>query len=271
MKKSIILGVALLAGSLLAEEPNLLKNGDFSMGPVNWVTTGEVVEEKEAGALKLDAKNNRAISRQPIPVEPGASYRISAVISADKPLNQVLIGLIPLDARNRQIVFRNADGALFNTQTTLAEPFEKGTNTLALAENPVWQEVWNKKKAHNVAFNVKEDKSDLPNFTLMQIKNIATENGKTIVTLRIPTKVAYPAGTAIRIHCDGSTYIYTSTVRKGFPGEVTATGNIGPDEKIKFRPGTVAMQAFIMIVPTKKEPDVTVTIRNVRIEKLPAK
>ena len=267
MKKNIICALAILASSLLADEANLLKNGDFSMGPVNWITTGEIVEENGAGALVLKGQNVRAISRQPIPVEAGANYRFSAIVSADKPVHQVLIGLIPLDAKNRQIIFRNAEGALFNTETTLAEPFEKGTDTLVLAENAIWQETWNKKLAHNVAFNVKADKSDLPNFDLMQIKSITTENGKTTVKLTRPTKVAYPAGTALRIHKDGATFIYTSIIRKGFPGEVTEAGTVGPNEKLKFRPGTVSMQAFLLLIPAKAAPDVTVKIRDVKIVK----
>lgn len=270
MKKSIIcaLATAVLAGMLLADEENLLKNGDFSMGPVNWVTTGEVLEENGAGALVLKGKNVRAASRQPIPVEDGANYRVSAVVSADKPVSQVLIGLIPLDAKNRQIIFRNAEGALFNTETTLAESFEKGTDTLVIAENALWQETWNKKQAHNIAFNVKADRSDLPNFELMQVKSVATENGKTTVKLTRPTKVAYPAGTALRIHKDGSTYIYTTTIRKGFPGEVKAEGTIGPGEKLKFRPGTASVQAFLLLIPAKAAPDVTVKIRDMKIVKI---
>ena len=261
MKKVLSVFAFLLLFSVSAQDVNLLKNGDFSRYKVNWITNGEVKEEGKAGCLILSGKNNRAYSRQPVEFDMKKdTFQISADVSADKPV-QVYIGLIPVDKNWKEINFRNT-GTVPGTFSELAEPLTKNSDTAVLKKNIAF------KKSGYIAFDAKEDNSDLPNFNLERFKSISTVNGKTVVKFVRPIKRSYPAGSKVRCHVDGATYLYSSILNKGFPGKVNASGKIGVNAKTKFRPGTAGFKVCLFIVPRKTAQDVKVEFRNIRIVKV---
>ena len=263
MKKStaIIFSFCALTASVLAEDTNLLKNGNFARGKTNWVTAGTVTEEADAGVLTLNGNANRAVSRQVIELDANATYKISAKITVDKKLNQVIFGVIPVSRQNYDIYYRNANGAKKDTLTTLAEAYQKGMTTIVLKDNPAWKGTgW-------VAFNAKEDMSDLPNFTIVYFKKFERKDGKIYINLAKAYNRSYAAGTQVRLHVDGATYPYTSIIRKGLPGKLDVSGMIGKDAKVKFPVGTVGFKALIMVLPVQAAKDVKVEIRDMKIEK----
>ena len=103
MKKSaaIIFSLCTVAFAATADDANLLKNGNFARGKTNWVTVGTVAEEANGGVLTLGGKANRAISRQVIKVEEGATYKVSAKITSNKRV-QILLGVIPMGRQARR-------------------------------------------------------------------------------------------------------------------------------------------------------------------------
>jgi hypothetical protein len=261
MKKVLSAFAFLLLFSVSGNEANLLKNGDFSRYKVNWVTNGTVKEEGKTGVLIQSAKNNRAFSRQPIEFDMKKdTFAVSAEISANKPV-QVYIGLIPVDKNWQEINFRNT-GTVPGTFTELAEQLTKNADTAVLKKNIAF------KKTGYIAFNAKEDNSDLPNFDLERFKSISNVNGKTVVKFFRPIKRSYPAGSKVRCHVDGATYLYSSILSKGFPGKIQASGKVGINAKTKFRPGTAGFKVCLLIVPRKTAKDVKVEFRNVRVTKV---
>ena len=164
MKKStaIIFSLCVMAFAVTADDSNLLKNGNFARGKTNWLTAGSVTEEANAGVLTLGAKAPRANTRQAIEIDPDGTYKVSAKITANKAA-QVLIGVIPVGKQGYEIFYRNSNGALKNTLTELAEPLTKGSTTVVLKDNPAWKAGW-------IAFNAKEDMSDLPNYAIINFK-----------------------------------------------------------------------------------------------------
>ena len=242
-------------------EVDLLKNGDFSRYKVNWVTNGEVREEGKSGVLILTAKNNRAFSRQVMEIDGNKdTLQVTADVSADKPV-QIYFGLIPADKNWKEFYFRNT-GIVAGTFTVLAENLVKNSDKVVLKGIVPF------KKSGYLAFNAKADNSDLPNFQLERIKAVSTVNGSTVITLAKRIRRSYPAGTAVRCHVDGPTYLYSSVLRKGFPGKVKASGTVGAASKIKFRPGTAGVKVCILLAPLKNAKDVKVEIRNVRVVKV---
>jgi hypothetical protein len=261
MKKVLSVFAFLLLFSVSAQDVNLLKNGDFSRYKVNWVTNGQVKEEGKSGVLILSAKNNLAYSRQVMEIDGNKdTLQITADISADKPV-QIYLGLIPADKNWKEFYFRNT-GCVAGTFTVLASPLVRNTNKVVLKGIVPF------KKSAYIAFNAKADNSDLPNFQLERIKSVSTENGNTIVTLANRIRRSYPAGTSVRCHVDGPTYLYSSVLRKGFPGKVKASGAVGKAAKVKFRPGTAGVKVCILLVPFKNAKDVKAEIRNVRVVKI---
>ena len=261
MKKVLSVFAFLLLFSVSAQDVNLLKNGDFSRYKVNWVTDGQVKEEGKSGVLILSAKNNRAFSRQVMEIDSTKdTLQITADISADKPV-QVYLGLIPADKNWKEIYFRNT-GCVPGTFTVLAENLVRNSNKVVLKGIVPF------KKSGYLAFNAKADNSDLPNFQLERIKSVSTENGNTVITLAKRIRRSYPAGTAVRCQVDGPTYLYSSVLRKGFPGKIKASGVVGAASKVKFRPGTAGVKVCILLTPFKNAKDVKVEIRNVRVVKV---
>ena len=145
----------------------------------------------------------------------------------------------------------------------MSEAYQKGSDTVILKDNPAWKAGW-------LAFNAKEDMSDLPNFTIVAFEKFERKDGKIIITLPKAYNRSYPAGTKVRLHVDGATYPYTSIIRKGFPGTVDASGTIGKNTKMKFPAGTVGFKALLLVLPVKSAADVKVQFRDMKIEQLTA-
>ena len=192
MKKSaaIVFSLCTVAFAATANDANLLKNGNFARGKTNWVTVGTVAEEANGGVLTLGGKANRAISRQVIKVEEGATYKVSAKITSNKRV-QILLGVIPMGRQNYEMYYRHSSGAKPETLTELAEAYVKGSNTVVLKDNPAW-------KNGNIVFNAKADMSDLPNFSYIPIVKGQIDGDKLILTLRRNLPRNYAVDTPVR-------------------------------------------------------------------------
>ncbi len=142
-----------------------------------------------------------------IKVDPAKKYQVSTKI---KTLGEnpalVYIGFIPYDDKGRVIDPRKGCNNTEGSFTALTAAVEKGAKTLTVKDASKWKEGRN----YVVAFNAKEDMSDIPNFDhSSEITEIEKTGDVYTITFKYALKKDYPAGTMVRQHRSGATYIYT--------------------------------------------------------------
>ena len=154
--------------------------------------------------------------------------------------------------------------------TKLAADVKAGDKVIRIANG----EKWKKSSSGYVAFNAKEDYSDLPNRECVaNITKVEQTNGAWEVTLASPVKKDYPAGTGVREHADGG-YLYAITAYpKGEWTKVSGTlsgmpaiGDCTISSQKTFWPCTAKIRPILMVnwrVAGKK-----VQIRNVTLEQV---
>ncbi|MCF6176783.1 MAG: hypothetical protein L3J71_13575 [Victivallaceae bacterium] len=145
--------------------------------------------------------------KQKIKIDPAKKYRVSAKVKqlGDKPA-YLYIGFIPYDAQGRVIDPKHGFNNIKGSMTSLSSNAAKGAKSITVKDASKWQ-----KGSHfYVAFNVKEDLSDIPNFNLSEMIEKIEKNGDLYtISFKKPLPKVYPAGTAVRQHRSGGSYIYT--------------------------------------------------------------
>ena len=181
------------------------------------------------------------ISKRSFQVNPGQVYRVSVKVKAvDKP-SFMLIGFAPYDAQERLLGIVNISGVA-QSFTELTKPCSAKDKVIFVKDASAWLGT-----NRTVAFDAKADNSDLPNFnvpnsSIVNIEEIEADNSWK-VSFNYPVAFDRPAGTAVRMHRFGGTYLYTKScdvfdkwstvVGKDFPGS-------------QFRKGTVSARAVIL-------------------------
>jgi hypothetical protein len=145
--------------------------------------------------------------KKKIKVDPAKKYKVSAKV---KQLGEnpalVYIGFIPYDAKGRVIDPKCGSNNTKGSLTALTAPIAKGATTLTVKDASKWK----KGNHHYVALNAKEDMSDIPNFELAGVITKIEKTGDVYtISFKTPLGKAYPAGTTVRQHRSGGTYIYT--------------------------------------------------------------
>ena len=183
----------------------------------DWVTTPTQTLIVKDGVITASG-SVRLISKRAFPVDAAKTYTIAAELrqTAGLPRN-VYVGFVPLDSKGNPISFAKVS-ARKGTETVLTRPVKKGAKEIWIKANKKWEPVGRLvKKGDAIAWNVKEDYSDLPNSNIAfcEIVNVETVNDEMKVTMRKPIKVDLPAGTTVRCHGDGGS-MYTAGY--GIPG-----------------------------------------------------
>lgn len=176
--------------------------------PAEW--DGGLVAELSDGLL-LEGSGSR-FSVGSIKIDPARTYRLSGKFKARVPWTDgnLLFGLAPLDASSQPISGSQVN-PVKGTDTTIIEEAPAGSKSLRVAETGKWK----KNPYVFVAFHTSPDLSDLPNRNLIGIEKI--EDG--LITLRSPLPVACPAGTSIREHESGNSYMYTGAAYQKVPAD----------------------------------------------------
>ena len=209
----ILAAAVFLAASLPSFcSENLVPSGDFEEAELikQWSPTKAAVQESEEKAsgehsLRFTVDRSDAISPELIEVDPKKHYELRAFIkepdikkAIEYVSTRVFIALLPYD-RNEQRIPPMAVWTLPNTETTLARDAAPGDTVVYLAGEP-W-EAMPPSIGTGIAFDVKEDRSDLPNFSAIGMdNNIQVKDGVAVVTLQSPLDQAWPAGTRVRRH-----------------------------------------------------------------------
>ena len=144
-----------------------------------------------------------------ITVDPAKKYKVSVKVrQLDEVPARVYIGFIPFDAKKRIIDPRKGYNNTKGSFIALAAAAAKGDKAVTVEDASKWK----KDRPYVVAFNVKEDMSDIPNFDHSSgITKIEKTGDVYTITLAKPLTKAYPAGTMVRQHRCGGTFIYTKT------------------------------------------------------------
>lgn len=206
----------------------------------------------EDGVLSANGKT-ALYSLQTFPVDPAKKYKISGKFRA-KPgseLTNFYFGFAPLDEKNAPIIPRMI--CFFpGTQTELFEPAKVGDAVLKVKDGSKWN---NKTKYSVVAFNAKDDLSDLPNREFFDAipGKVESKDGVWEIPLSAPLKKAYDKGTMIRQHTDSGTFIYTGAAYlkntadwKTFSGEISGLAKSG-NPYSQWWPGTKTARLVLLL------------------------
>lgn len=181
------------------------------------------------------------IFSKPIPVDPEKSYTLSGefrIFNAQSPIKGFNFAFQPRDAANRSIFVHEVFVVPDSPIGILADDVLDG-DTEIFIEGVSWEIPY----AHwVVAFDVKEDMSDLPNRNcsprIIKGNSVLREDVLQLQFSR-PLQGSYPKGTKVRLHSDGPTYQYVAQGAQ--PGEewvkwsgvirgMHPAGKIGPDK-----------------------------------------
>ena len=247
----IVAGISVLfmANGLIAGEETLVKWGaDAKALQKEWA--GKIKYESIDGKLSavVDNKTN-VTSKNFIPVEAGKKYTLTGTFkSLGEAPSKIYYGFICYDNNKKSISTLNVNVVL-GSATSLAKACKKGDKALVLKANKKW-----KKGNYAVAFNAKDDFSDLPNHELVfKITEIIPKDGNMELQLSVPVKKAYPAETKVRMHTSAyGSYVYTTIVGAAMAktwktfSNSAALAKPGQMGWQYFRPGTAFVKIIIL-------------------------
>ena len=263
----LCLGIFLAASHVASAQlpvPNLVRNGDAESGNLENFSTDaatltvtskeEAAEGNHAFSITLPegVTDGNVFSSELIPVSPEKTYKLSAMLKSagDAPSDQVHVGLVPFDADGNQIISHYVNH-LPDTETELTEDVNSDDEVIKVKKADHWQAG----PILYVAFDIDDSGkfSDLPNRTLsgIGIKGVVDKGTYWEVQLQEQAHQSYPAGTKVREHVAGSTYIYCAALYNTIPPDWkeysgTITGISPGRSDVQFWPGTHSVKVVIL-------------------------
>ena len=210
----------------------------------------------------------RIVSSTLMKIEPTAQYKLRLEVrgpaTPSKPLT-MLAGYAVYDADKREIQPYEVI-YVKGTETELTAPAAVGDTVLHLKDASKWR----KGGALSIAFNAKEDLTDLPNRDVMigNIRDIAAQGGSYDLLLKEPMKKAWPAGTRVRQHIYSSPlYVLLGPVPaewKKMSGSLSGISDgKTPNHTGKWWPGSVYFRPSLHVSPKTKD---TVEWKDIAVE-----
>lgn len=262
MKKTLFMAALLGSG--------LLFSAEFFKGDTPEAFVRNSALKKTADGLSLKGKTGRLYSRKLLTIDPAKKYRMSLEVRVPgAPVQRIYAGYAPLTGKNRNI-HPSSINARSKTDTVLAADAQKGDTVIKVKDAKFWLA---KHPYANVAFNTKAKYADLPNNDLAGIKNtVAVKKAGDVweITLDKPLKKAYAAGTGVRQHFSGGTYIYNiySAKLNGAQWQTLSADisgcTLSSRSDKKFWPGTEKVQ--IILITNASAADSVLEIRNFKVE-----
>lgn len=205
--------------------------------------------------------------------DPAKKYKISGEFRLKEGVETGLayLGFAPFDADGKLISPASVN-TIPKTETVVAKAAAAGDTVIYVKDASKWKA----NDAHgHIAFDAKEDFSDLPNrnYAGIQQDGIAQEGDLWKITLKAPLKNDVAEGTSVRQHRSGSSYIYVATSKKVNPEDwVTLSGTISGAVSEhglyggKLWHGTATVRALVMMLEGKKGN--VIEVRNIRVEEV---
>ena len=238
MKFLSVMAMSVLAVSLSAETIKYDLKQEFAKN--RQVTfNGDIMTFKGAGSLVF----------KPIKLDPTAKYTLTVTLRKDGKEKAFAYhcGFYCFDKTGRMITCDNISSSK-QSFTSLVKDVKVGDKTVTVKDGSKW------KKSGFVAFNAKQDYSDLPNRTTVgNITKVEKQGDAWVITLDKPVKKAYAAGTNVRNHFPGG-YVYSTAGGKLTDDWKTVSGTISgvnPPETggyfKKFWTTTVTIRPMILL------------------------
>ena len=260
MKKTILM-TALLSSSLLF-------SAEIFKGDTLAAFWRSSVLKQTAEGISLKGKHAMIYSKKLYKIDPAKKYRMTVDVRVTgSPVQRIYAGYVPMTGKNKIIAPASID-ARKNSDTELAADAKKGDTVLKVKNAKAWVA---KHPYAAVVFNIKDKFADLPNFEYVGIKaGLSVKKAGDIweVTLSKPLKKDYAAGTRIRQHFFGGSYIYNVFSNKikmndwqTFTGEITG---IAPAVRMdtKFWPGTEKVQIIFILNSKNADSDTCKSVYN---------
>ena len=228
---TVALGVTVLPLTGAVKQPaNLVKNGDAESGTLdNWTGFAKVVSTTPHGGRHCFlAKGSTVVrSNEFIPVDPTKTYMLSGWFrAAGSEPSIVFLGYAPYDPDKNWIQPANVL-VIPGSETQLSQAASAKDTVVRIANGSWWVPGnWN-----CIAFDVDDSRgySDLPNrkLTSFNILKLDNRGDHWNVQLKSPCGQTYPAGTKVREHQAGGSYIYNAAAARSTPAHWTKyTGTI---------------------------------------------
>ena len=261
MKRFFAVASAVLLGASLwgAEALDAKKAADF---------TGDVKDLKDVGGgvVRISTKKpSFKVYTKKIAIDPSQKYKLSLEYRkapGSKSEGRFYCGPANFDEKGREITCDTLFPVV-GSETVLAMPLKPGDRVVKIRDGSKWQV-----KYGRIAFHVKSDLSDLPNFDLLRFSAMKKTGYMWELTLIAPATTAVPEGTPVRNHLDGASYRYI--VGNVAPGnewkkvervvEGVSRDNV-PERSTSWRIGAVSA-ALVFFINGK---DLDLEIRNVKI------
>lgn len=209
MKKLYIISLMFLllislASVIFAE--NSVKNGDAETGIDNWSGVKSTTQGAKQGAKSFQMTNAICSSQELIHIDATKNYSLSGWFknSSSAPA-KLLLGVIPYDKDRKQILSEEIN-IVPQTETALAAECSAEDTIIKVKDASKWKAG----KGSSIAFNVSKDYSDLPNRNLSMsgIAKIEKKDDYWEIHLEKLCGKDFTAGTGIREHIAGNTYIF---------------------------------------------------------------
>lgn len=210
-----------------------------------------------------------SIANPYISVDPSKKYRLSGKFRLVNPpaekAGKLKFGIESYDKNKRSIQPENTT-VINRTATTLVSAAEYGQRTVTIANGKAWRIVPN---FSYIAFNVKDDFSDLPNRTTVAITAVKMQpDGKAVLELKEPLRAFYAANTKVRMHHRLSAFLYGGALNKALTGEFQEISGVFTGEQRNFshngfRQGTAFIKVVVML-----EGNGTLEFKDVKFEEV---
>lgn len=236
---------------------NLVENGNMERGTANWLGALDVKEDSSGKKmLIITPENNIVKTRRNIPVDIKKTYRLSGKFQAEGKFSQLLFGFLPVNGNGLPIMPQNVN-VLPGTETEIIADIVKGQTKVLVKDASKWL---TSKKQTFMALNADDsgEYKDLPNFTLSaEITAVAQKDNGWELTLSSGMNAPATAGTKVRQHESGNTYIYAATSNM-FTDEKMLDGIISgvalqKNINSQWRKGTVAAKLIILVLYEKND------------------
>ncbi|MHB9138401.1 MAG: hypothetical protein ACYC4Q_03240 [Victivallaceae bacterium] len=255
--------IAMFAGNaLLAEEAAPLSAawGDFSGKALKNLT---VAESEQAVILK---GSDTMLSKASFNIDPEKTYKISGSfkLAPDSKPSKFYFGIMPLNDKGQQI-FPVYVNTIEGTETELAADCNLEDTVIKIKNGDKWKDG----KFNLIAFNIDDSgkKADLPNTDIssMGIAKVEKNGDAFDVTLTAKCGKKYAAGTKIREHMSGGTFIYLGAANKDATPEWTESAKTFKKEDCW--PGTCSAK-IIILANYGGKPDQAMMIKDIKLEEV---
>ena len=257
-KASLIMALAMGIGmNAFSEDKELFQAGadpmkEFNVYPAS--VKSELVKEDGRDILKFIGPCTVA-GKTAIPVDPAKTYILKGKFkSIGKVPSIIFFGLLPCDTEKKQIA-AEAVNACPDTNTELAVACSAKDSSLKVKDAGKWMKRKGLDIYGYVAFNIDDSGAlkDLPNRALSPVvKEVRKAGDQWELILAAPySGKDMAAGTKVRLHHPGNSYIYCAANYKTVPTEWTSfegkiTGMGAKASDIEFWSGTAFVKLLIL-------------------------